>query len=68
MPTFAAKNKTTMANQYDTDRPVTMASEPAVAYLTSSTKTKKPLRNHSMTVDEYFDKVRKALDQRYENL
>lgn len=68
MLTFAAKNKTTMANQYDTDRPVTMASEPAVAYLTSSTKTEKTLRNHSMTVDEYFDKVRKALDQRYENL
>lgn len=53
---------------YDTDTPVTMASEPTVAYLSSTTKTKKVLRNPSMTVDEYFDKVRKALDQRYENL
>ena len=57
-----------MAKKYDTNTPVTMASEPAVAYLGSSTKTKKQLRSHSMSVDEYFDKVRKALDQRYENL
>ena len=63
-------NKTTMEiKEYDNSQPATMASEPAVAYL--STTPAKPLttsRIESMSVDEYFDKVRKALDKRYGNL
>ena len=45
-----------------------MAGEPTVAYLLNAGKAKKPLQNRGMTVDEYFDKVRKALDKRYEGL
>ncbi len=54
--------------EYNTECPVSMANEPDVAYTGSSNKLKTVLRNRSMTVDEYFDKVRKALDKRYENL
>ena len=50
--------------EYSNDKPVTMASEPSVAYV-SSVST--PLKA-TMTVEAYFDKVRKALDKRYENL
>ena len=39
--------------EYDKDCPVTMASEPAVAYVASSTK----VQNHGMSMDEYLDKV-----------
>ena len=54
--------------EYSNDNPVTMASEPSVAYVSSvSTPLKTDLKD-SMTVEEYFDKVRKALDKRYENL
>lgn len=42
--------------KYDNDNSVTMASEPSLAYV------------GSMTVDEYFEKVRRAIDRRYENL
>ena len=44
-----------------------MASEPAIAYMSSSAMPTM-VRNDSMSVDEYFDKVRKALEKRYENL
>ena len=54
--------------EYNSESPVTMAGEPAVAYRTSPTVQAGKKRNGSMTVDEYFDKVRKALDKRYENL
>ena len=54
--------------EYDTNCPVTMAGEPTVAYLLNAGKAKKPMQNRGMTVDEYFDKVRKALDKRYEGL
>ena len=53
--------------KYETNPLVTMASEPAIAYMNSST-TPTMVRNDSMNVDEYFDKVRKALEKRYENL
>ena len=53
---------------YNDDIHVTMASEPAVAYRTSPTVQIGKIRNGSMTVEEYFGKVRKALDKRYENL
>ena len=53
---------------YDNDSPVTMANEPAVAYQSISSSQTRTFRKDSMTVDEYFNKVRKALDKRYENL
>ena len=53
---------------YNDDNQVTMASEPDVAYRTSPTVQVGKRRNDSMTVEEYFGKVRKALDKRYENL
>ena len=53
---------------YDNDNPVTMASEPAVAYQSISSSQAWTIRKDSMTVDEYFNKVRQALDKRYENL
>ena len=54
--------------EYSNDNPVTVASEPTVAYVSRVTAPSKTNQNGSMTVDEYFDKVRKALDKRYENL
>ena len=54
--------------EYDSNNTTTMASEPTVAYVSSVTTPSKTSQNGSMTVDEYFDKVRKALDKRYENL
>lgn len=53
---------------YNDDNLVTMASEPAVAYRTSPTVQVRKRRKDSMTVEEYFGKVRKALDKRYESL
>ena len=53
---------------YSTENPVTMASEPSVAYVSSVSTPLKTDYKGSMTVEEYFDKVRKALDKRYENL
>ena len=55
------------SEQYDNNNPVTMASEPSVAYV-STTPTPKKVRKDSLSVEEYFEKVRKALDKRYENL
>jgi len=57
-----------MAKKYDKENPVTMASEPSVAYVSCTSATKAMPLTDSMTVDEYFGKVRKALDRRYENL
>ena len=54
--------------EYSNDNPVTMASEPSVAYVSSVSTPLKTSLKDSMTVEEYFDKVRKALDNRYENL
>lgn len=49
--------------EYDTSCPVTMASEPTGTYIVNVGKRKKTMQNQGMTVDEYFDKVRKALDK-----
>ena len=49
--------------EYDTNSPVTMASEPTATYFVNIGKRKKTSQNQGMTVDEYFDKVRKALDK-----
>ena len=46
--------------EYDNHNPATVASEPAVAYRTGSSGRTLVERNRSMTVDEYFDKVKKA--------
>ena len=51
--------------EYNNDNPVTMASEPSVAYMGSVTMPLKASRKGSMSVEAYFDKVRKALDKRY---
>ncbi len=53
--------------QYDNDNSATTASEPSVAYVSAAT-TPKAVRKDSLSVEEYFAKVRKALDKRYENL
>ena len=53
---------------YSNDNSVTMASEPSVAYVSRVSAPSKTCHKDSMTVEEYFDKVRKALDKRYENL
>jgi hypothetical protein len=54
--------------KYDNDNSVTMASEPSLAYVGSISTHKAMLHTDSMTVDEYFEKVRRAIDRRYENL
>ena len=68
--TFATENRKTAmtTKEYDTSCPVTMASEPTGTYIVNVGKRKKTMQNQGMTVDEYFDKVKKALDKRYENL
>ena len=54
--------------EYNDETPVTMASEPSVAYVSRVSTSLNTSRKRSMEVEEYFDKVRKALDKRYENL
>lgn len=54
--------------QYDNDSPATVASEPSVAYVSTMSTPKTIGCKDSMSVEEYFKKVRKALDKRYENL
>ena len=51
--------------KYDNENPVTMASEPGVAHVGSVSTPLKPSHKGSMSVEAYFDKVRKALDKRY---
>lgn len=54
--------------EYNTEDSITLASEPTVAYVSSVAIPSKANRKGSMTVEEYFTKVRKALDKRYESL
>lgn len=54
--------------EYNDENPITMASEPSVAYVDSASTSLNVSRKRSMEVEDYFDKVRKALDKRYENL
>ena len=54
--------------QYKNENATPMVSEPALAYQAVSQKTLKNNHKGYMTVDEYFDTVKKALDKRYENL
>ena len=49
--------------EYDSNSPVIMASEPTGTYIVNVGKRKKTMQNQGMTVDEYFNKVRKALDK-----
>ena len=54
--------------QYKTSDETPMLSEPALAYQTDLRRPSANCHKTSMTVDEYFDKVKKALDRRYEEL
>lgn len=54
--------------EYNTENSVTVASEPTVAYVSTVPIQSKASRKGSMTVEEYFTKVRKALDNQYESL
>ncbi|MBR4811571.1 MAG: hypothetical protein IKZ68_00470 [Bacilli bacterium] len=54
--------------QYKSDNVTPIVSEPALDYQVVSQKVVKKSHKGYMTVDEYFDKVKKALDKRYENL
>lgn len=54
--------------QYKNETPSSKVSEPALAYQAVPQKTTRKSHKGYMTVDEYFDKVKKALDKRYENL
>ena len=54
--------------QYKSESATPIVSEPALAYQAVSQKTAQKSHKGYMTVDEYFDKVKKALDKRYENL
>ena len=54
--------------QYKVETATPMVSEPALAYQAVPSKTARKSHKGYMTVDEYFDKVKKALDKRYENL
>lgn len=54
--------------QYNSKNATPMASEPVLAYQAVPQKTARKGHKDYMTVDEYFDKVKKALDKRYENL
>lgn len=54
--------------EYDNNYAVSMASEPYIGFMSSAMAHKKTSHKDSMSVDEYFEKVKKALDKRYENL
>ena len=51
-----------------TENSTPMVGEPALAYQTDLRHSTKTSHKVCMTVDEYFDRVRKALDRRYEEL
>ena len=52
--------------QYKSESATPIVNEPALAYQAVPQKTAPKSHKGSMTVDEYFDKVKKALDKRYE--
>lgn len=54
--------------QYKTENSTPMVSEPSLAYQAMPGKTTRKNQKGYMTVDEYFDKVKKALDKKYEEL
>ena len=63
------KRKKLMAKKrYKTKDSTPIVSEPALAYQTDLRHSAKTSHKVCMTVDEYFDKVKKALDRRYEEL
>ena len=51
--------------EFDSVSQETMAFNPAIM---SGSAMPSTFRSDSMSVDEYFDKVRKAVEKRYENL
>lgn len=54
--------------QYKQEAPTTTVSEPGLAYQTTPMGAVGMKHSSGMSVDEYFDKVKKALDKRYEDL
>ena len=54
--------------KYKQDVQSPMVSEPGLAYQTTPMGAVGMKHSSGMSVDEYFDKVKKALDKRYEDL
>ena len=54
--------------KYNQKASTTEVTEPGLAYQIIPRGGVKKRQTKSMSVDEYFDKVKKALDNRYENL
>ena len=53
---------------YNTDHPQSMASEPGIAYQASMTQIEPLHSKKYMTVDEFFDLLRKEVKKRYEEI
>lgn len=54
--------------KYKQNNPTSKANDPGLAYQTTVEHSLKYSQTNYMSVDEYFDKVKKALDKRYEDL
>lgn len=54
--------------EYEQETPSPTVSEPGLAYQTTPMDVVSMNHSSGMSVDEYFDKVKKALDKRYEDL
>lgn len=54
--------------EYKQEAPSPTVSEPGLAYQTTPMGVVSMNHSSGMSVDEYFDKVKKALDKRYEDL
>ncbi len=54
--------------KYKQDVPTPTVSEPSLAYQATPMGVVGMKHSSGLTVDEYFDKVKKALDKRYEDI
>ena len=54
--------------KYKQNNPTPKVNEPGLTYQTAPDHSLKSNKTNNMSVDEYFDKVKKALDKRYEDL
>jgi hypothetical protein len=54
--------------KYKQEVPTPMVSEPGLSYQTTPMGVVGMKHSCGMSVDEYFDKVKKALDKRYEDI
>ena len=64
------KNKEVLMakKRYKQDKSTSKVNEPELAYQTTPEHLLNYSQKTALTVDEYFDKVKQALDQRYEDL